>query len=142
MPTRVTILTIIRNAPQTFAKFHIILRLFLGPRLFPRMVQYCSNNNAIDSKISTLYIHLVTYPCSCSKHQASTLTFVRLSGTSEYWRRTSRSCCGCPTGQVKKIRTNPVKIIYFHQYKILGLLYKRALFDLQFVHNLFWLKLK
>ena len=26
--------------------------------------------------------------------------------------------------------------------KILGLLYKRALFDLQFVHNLFWLKLK
>ena len=31
--------------------------------------------------------------------------------------------------------------IYFHWYKILGLLYKRALFDLQFVHNLFWLKL-
>jgi hypothetical protein len=27
-------------------------------------------------------------------------------------------------------------------YRILGLLYKRALFDLQFVHNLFWLKLK
>jgi hypothetical protein len=34
------------------------------------------------------------------------------------------------------------KQIYFHWYKILGLLYKRALFDLQFVHNLFWLKLK
>jgi hypothetical protein len=32
--------------------------------------------------------------------------------------------------------------IYFHWYKILDLLYKRALFDLQFVHNLFWLKLK
>jgi hypothetical protein len=32
--------------------------------------------------------------------------------------------------------------IYFHWYKILGLLYKRALFDLQFVHNLFWVKLK
>ena len=32
--------------------------------------------------------------------------------------------------------------MYFHWYKILGLLYKRALFDLQFVHNLFWLKLK
>jgi hypothetical protein len=32
--------------------------------------------------------------------------------------------------------------IYFHWYKILGLLYKRALFDFQFVHNLFWLKLK
>ena len=32
--------------------------------------------------------------------------------------------------------------IYFHWHKILGLLYKRALFDLQFVHNLFWLKLK
>ena len=27
--------------------------------------------------------------------------------------------------------------IYFHWYKILGLLYERALFDLQFVHNLF-----
>ena len=27
--------------------------------------------------------------------------------------------------------------IYFHWYKILGLLYKRALFALQFVHNLF-----
>jgi hypothetical protein len=27
------------------------------------------------------------------------------------------------------------------QYKILGLYYKRALFDLQFVHNLFWLNL-
>ena len=32
--------------------------------------------------------------------------------------------------------------IYFHWYKILGLLYERALFDLQFVHNLFWLNLK
>jgi hypothetical protein len=32
--------------------------------------------------------------------------------------------------------------IYSHWYKILGLLYKRALFDLKFVHNLFWLKLK
>jgi hypothetical protein len=32
--------------------------------------------------------------------------------------------------------------IYFHWYKILGLLHKRALFDFQFVHNLFWLKLK
>jgi hypothetical protein len=34
------------------------------------------------------------------------------------------------------------KTSYFHWYKILGLLYKRALFDLQFVHNLFCLKLK
>jgi hypothetical protein len=32
--------------------------------------------------------------------------------------------------------------IYFHWYNKLDLLYKRALFDLQFVHNLFWLKLK
>ena len=32
--------------------------------------------------------------------------------------------------------------IYFHWYNILGLLYERAMFDLQFVHNLFWLKLK
>jgi hypothetical protein len=50
------------------------------------------------------------------------------------------------------LQTYPVKInserknIGFHWtncpvYKILGL-YKRALFDLQFVHNLFWLKLK
>ena len=39
-------------------------------------------------------------------------------------------------------RTNLVNIIYFNRYKILGLLHKRALFDLQFVHNLFWLKLK
>jgi hypothetical protein len=49
-------------------------------------------------------------------------------------------------------RTNVVKInsfqknIGFHRtdwpVQILGLLYKRALFDLQFVHNLFWLKLK
>ena len=32
--------------------------------------------------------------------------------------------------------------IYFYWHTILGLSYKRALFDLQFVHNLFWLKLK
>ena len=32
--------------------------------------------------------------------------------------------------------------IYFHWYKTLGLLYKRTPFDLQSVHNLFWLKLK
>ena len=74
--------------------------------------------------------------------QASTLTFVRLSCTSENWRRTSRSCI---TGQVKKSDSQTCRYdgqIYFHWYKILGLLYKRALFDLQFVHNLFWLKLK
>jgi len=40
-------------------------------------------------------------------------------------------------GTSEKIRTNPVKIIYFHRYKIMGLLYNRALCDLQFVHNLF-----
>ena len=44
-------------------------------------------------------------------------------------------------------RTNPVKINSVRKnigvrYKILDLLYKRSLFDLQFVHNLFWLKLK
>jgi hypothetical protein len=49
-------------------------------------------------------------------------------------------------------RTNPVKINSVRKtlvsngptvrHKILGLLYKRALFDLQFVYNLFWLKLK
>ena len=52
---------------------------------------------------------------------------------------------GCPMGQVKKSDSQTCRYdgqIYFHWYKILGLLYKRALFDLQFVHNLFWLKLK
>ena len=53
---------------------------------------------------------------------------------------------GCPMGQVKKIRDSQTfryhGQIYFHWYNILGLLYKRALFDLQFVHNIFWLKLK
>jgi hypothetical protein len=74
-----------------------------------------------------------------------------LSDTSENWRWTSRSCITVvrrdkwtnqrfPNMPVRQ--TNPVKIIYFHRYKILGLLYKRALFDLQFVCNLFWLKLK
>jgi hypothetical protein len=71
-----------------------------------------------------------------------------LSDTSENWRRTSRSC-------ITVIRRDKWKKsdsqtcgyygqIYFHchWYKILGLLYKRALFDLQFVHNLFWLKTK
>ena len=49
-------------------------------------------------------------------------------------------------GTSEKIRDSQTcrydRQIYFHWYKILGLLYKRALFDLQFVHNLFWLKLK
>jgi hypothetical protein len=46
----------------------------------------------------------------------------------------------CPTGQLKKSDSQTCRYdgqIYFHWYKILGLLYKRALFDLQFVHNLF-----
>jgi hypothetical protein len=74
-----------------------------------------------------------------------------LSDTSENWRRTGRSCITVvrrdkwknqrfPNVPVRQ--TNLVKIIYFHRYKILDLLHKRALFDLQFVHNLFWLKLK
>ena len=48
-------------------------------------------------------------------------------------------------GQVKKSDSQTCRYdrqIYFHWYKILGLLYKRAPFNLQFVHNLFWLKLK
>ena len=47
--------------------------------------------------------------------------------------------------QVKKSDSQTCRYdgqIYFHWYKILGLLYKRALFDLQFVHDSFWLKLK
>jgi hypothetical protein len=58
-----------------------------------------------------------------------------------------------PTDKSGKIQFGPEKhwvstgqnVRYTGQtvrYKILGLLYKRALFDLQFVHNLFWLKLK
>jgi hypothetical protein len=46
---------------------------------------------------------------------------------------------GCPTGQMKKSDSQTCRYdgqIYFHWYKILGLLYKRVLFDLQFVHNL------
>ena len=48
-------------------------------------------------------------------------------------------------GTSEKIRNSQTwrydRHIYFHWYKILGL-YKRVLFHLQFVHNLFWLKLK
>jgi hypothetical protein len=47
---------------------------------------------------------------------------------------------GCPTGRVKKSDSQTCGYdgqIYLHWYKILGLLYKRSLFDLQFVHNLF-----
>jgi hypothetical protein len=42
-------------------------------------------------------------------------------------------------GQVKKSDSQMCRYdgqIYFHWYKILGLLYKRAPFDLQFAHNL------
>ena len=82
--------------------------------------------------------------CTDPTLQASTLTFVRLPSTSENWRRTSRSCITVVRRHKWK---NPQTCryngqIYFHWYKILGVLYKRALFDLQFVHNLFWLKLK
>jgi hypothetical protein len=97
-------------------------------------------------------------------NQASTLTLVRLLGTSENWCRTSRFCITvvrlfgtsenwrrtsrfCITVVRRDKWKNPQMCryegqIYFHWYKILGLLYKRALFDLQLIHNLFWLKLK
>jgi hypothetical protein len=78
--------------------------------------------------------------------QVSTLTFVRLSGTSENWRRTIRSCITVVRrDKWKKSDSQTCRYdgqINFHWYTILGLLYKRALFDLQFVHNLSWLKLK
>ena len=77
---------------------------------------------------------------------SSTLTFVRLSGTSENWRRTSRSCITVVRRDKWKNQRFPNvpvrRHIYFHWYEILGLLYKRALFDLQFFHILLWLKLK
>jgi hypothetical protein len=77
---------------------------------------------------------------SYSSLQASTLTFVWCSGTSENWRRTSRSCITVVwrdkwKSQIPKSISTGIKYC-------LGLLYKRAVFDLQFVHNLFWLKLK
>ena len=78
-----------------------------------------------------------------NSHQVSTLKFVRYQ-----WKLTSDKSIlhyGCPTGQVKKSDSQTCQYdgqIYSHWYKILGLLYKRALFDIQFVHNLFWLKLK
>ena len=79
----------------------------------------------------------------CVQAQASTLTFVWYQ-----WKLMSDKQIlyyGCPMGQVKKSDSQTCRYdgqIYFYWYKILGLLYKRALFDLQFVHNLFWLKLK
>ena len=81
----------------------------------------------------------------------------------DYWSRAGLDINACPisvktdveqvdlvlqlsNGTSEKIRNSQTcrydRQIYFHWYKILGLLYKRALFDLQFVHNLFWLKLK
>ena len=69
-----------------------------------------------------------------------------MSDTSENWRRTSRSCIMVVRRDKWKIRDSQTcrydGQIYFHWYKILGLLYKIVLFNLQFVHNLFWLKLK
>jgi hypothetical protein len=64
-----------------------------------------------------------------------------LSGTSENWRRTSRSCVTV-VRRDKWIKSDSQTCRYnghinFHWYKILGFLYKRALFDLQFVHNFF-----
>jgi hypothetical protein len=64
-----------------------------------------------------------------------------LSDTSENWRRTSRSCITVARrdkwkNQIPKRAGTTDKSIST------GLLYKRALFYLQFVHNLFWLKLK
>ena len=47
--------------------------------------------------------------------------------------------------QVKKSDSQTCRYdgqIYFHWYKILGLLYKRALFDLQFVHRFILIKTK
>ena len=48
-------------------------------------------------------------------------------------------------GTSENVRFSNVPVrrqIYFHWHKLLGLLYQRALFDLQCVHNLFWLKLE
>jgi hypothetical protein len=65
-----------------------------------------------------------------------------LSGTSENWRRTSRSCITVVRRDKWKNQRFPNVPVRQTNLFPLGLLYKRALFDLQFVHNLFWLKLK
>ena len=122
-------------------------------RYAKRKLKYSQNGNFNLLKRNEGYIivskHTHTlifskYIYYASKFQASTLTFVWLSGISENWRRTSRSCITIVRRDKWK---NPQTCryagqIYFHLHKILGLLYKRALFDLQFDHNLFWLKLK
>jgi hypothetical protein len=77
--------------------------------------------------------------------QASTLTFVRLSGTSENWRRTSRSCITVVRrdkwkNQIpKRAGTTDKSISTGMKYWVCCI---KEPFDLQFVHNLFWLKLK
>jgi hypothetical protein len=64
--------------------------------------------------------------------QASTLTFVRLSCTSENWRRTNRFCC--PKGQVKKwlsyIYSYLLKVIFYNKTLLLCHFYR-----LNFVNN-------
>ena len=78
--------------------------------------------------------------------QASTLMVVRLSGTSENWCRTSRSCITVVRrdkwkNQIpKRADTTDKSISTDLKYWVCCI--KEPLFDLQFVHNLFWLKLK
>jgi hypothetical protein len=76
-------------------------------------------------------------------YQASTVTHVQLSGTSENWRRTSRSC-------ITVVRREQIRDsqtcrydgkIYFHRYKILGLKWNARsklffLYHLSFLHAL------
>ena len=78
--------------------------------------------------------------------QASTLTFVRLSGTSENWRRTSRSCITVVRRDKWKNQI-PKRAGTMDKSTSTGIKYwvcciKETCLISQFVHNLFWLKLK
>jgi hypothetical protein len=65
-----------------------------------------------------------------------------LSDVSFHWYRTNVNVAPIELMMTGFVLITMYGQIYFHWYKILGLLYKRALFNLQFFHNLFWLKLK
>ena len=78
--------------------------------------------------------------------QASTLTFVQLSGTSENWRRTSSSCITVVRlnkwkSQIpKRAGTTDKSISTGIKYWVCCI--KDPCLISEFVHNLFWLKLK
>jgi hypothetical protein len=83
--------------------------------------------------------------CALYKNTGDYSTRERKNNTyvnqSKCWAGLDINVCPIPVktdvGQVDLVLRLSDGQIYFHWYKILGLLYKRALFDLQFVHNSF-----